>query len=170
MSVARRGVAIALAGIIAVLGADLVAAQGKKKHEEETSKETSKTPAPDLVIVDSETVIKAGGCDVGDPLITGTIAIKNRGDARADRLLAKPISAVYIPETLDVKDEDIVPNALQPLELFSTDILAGKGVVKTGRGFEGQRKVYVVVDPYNEIPESNEKNNLIVRTVTFKCK
>ena len=166
MSVARRGVAIALAGVIAILGADLVAAQNNKKKQEEAVK----TPGPDLIIVDSETVIKAGGCEVDDPLITGTIAIKNQGDQRADRLLAKPISAVYIPETLDIKDEDIVPNALQPLELFSTDILAGKGATKTGRGFEGQRKVFVVVDPYNEIAERNEKNNIIVRTVTFKCK
>jgi hypothetical protein len=102
-------------------------------------------------------------------LVTGTIAIKNRGDARAERLLAKPISAVYIPENLDIKDEDIVPNALQPLELFSTDILAGKGAVKEGRGFKGERKVFIVVDPYNEIPESNEKNNILVRNVKFNC-
>lgn len=156
---------IALAGLIAIAGADLAAAQAKKKQPE-----APQPPAPDLVIIDSETVIKAGGCEVGDPLVTGTIAIKNQGDARADRLLAKPISAVYIPETLDIKDEDIVPNALQPLELFSTDILAGKGAVKTGRGFEGKRKVFVVVDPYNEIAEKNEKNNILVRTVTFNCK
>lgn len=168
MKLLFKGAALMLAALFAVSAADLASAQNKKKKEEEKPA-VAAAPAPDLQIVDSETVIKAGGCGKDDALVTGTIAIKNRGDARADRLLAKPISAVYIPENLDIKDEDIVPNALQPLELFSTDILAGKGAEKNNRGFKGERKVFIVVDPYNEIPESNEKNNIIVRTVKFNC-
>ena len=170
MKLLIKSTALTLAALFAVSSADLSYAQNnKKKKEEEKPVAVALTPMPDLQIVDSETVIKAGGCGKDDAIVTGTIAIKNRGDARADRLIAKPISAVYIPENLDVKDEDIVPNALQPLELFSTDILAGKGVEKNNRGFKGERKIFVVVDPYNEIPESNEKNNIIVRTVKFNC-
>jgi hypothetical protein len=165
-----KSAALTLAALFAVSAVDMSYAQNnKKKKEKEEEQVESKTPMPDLNLVDSETVIKAGGCGKDDPLVTGTIAIKNRGNARADRLIAKPISAVYIPENLDIKDEDIVPNALQPLELFSTDILAGKGAEKGNRGFKGERKVFIVVDPYNEIPESNEKNNILVRTVKFNC-
>lgn len=144
-------------------------AQTKKKKEAEPAA-VATGPGPDIVLIDSETIVEAGGCGVDEPLIKGTIAIKNKGDARADRLLAKPISAVYIPENLDMKDEDIVPNALQPNELFSTDIIAGKGAIKEGRGFKGPRKVFVIVDPYNAIAEGNENNNVLVRTVTFNCK
>jgi hypothetical protein len=158
---------LSLVGAIA-LGAQDAMAQAKKKAAEPAPPPAA--PGPDLILIDAETTVEAGGCGVDDPLIKGTIAIKNRGNARADRLLAKPISAVYIAENLDVKDEDIVPNALQPNELFSTDILAGKGAMKDDRGFKGPRKVLIVVDPYNEIKESNETNNVIVRTVTFKCR
>jgi CARDB len=160
--------ALSLVGAIVLGGQDGMAQ--KKKEQAPAPAPVATGPGPDLVIIDSESVIEAGGCNLDEPLIKGTIALKNRGDARADRLLAKPISAVYIPETLDVKDEDIVPNALQPNELFSTDILAGRGAVKEGRGFNGPRKVLLVVDPYNEIKESNETNNVITRTINFKCK
>jgi hypothetical protein len=161
--------ALSLVGAI-VLGGQDGMAQTKKKKPEPAPVAAPAGPGPDIVIIDSETIIEAGGCGVEDPLIKGTIAIKNRGNARAERLLAKPISAVYIPENLDIKDEDIVPNALQPNELFSTDILAGKGATKDNRGFKGARKVFIAVDPYNEIKESNENNNVIVRTITFNCK
>ena len=171
MKLLLKGAALAFAAMFAVTSADIAYAQNnnKKKKKEEEQPVAATSPMPDLQVVDSETVIKPGTCGKDDPLVTGTIAIKNRGDARADRLVAKPISAVYVPENLDIKDEDIVPNALQPLELFSTDILAGKGAMKEGRGFKGERKVFIVVDPYNEIPESNEKNNILVRTVKFNC-
>lgn len=168
MKLVFKGAAVMLAALFAVSAADLASAQNNKKKKEE-EKPAAAAPGPDLQIIDSETVIKAGGCGKDDALITGTIAIKNRGDARAERLIAKPISAVYIPENLDIKDEDIVPNALQPLELFSTDILAGKGAEKKNRGFKGERKVFIVVDPYNEIAEGNEKNNILVRSVKFNC-
>src|SRR5262245_30609165 len=145
-----------------VLGAQDVMAQKKKKEPAPEPAPAAQTaPGPDIAIVESETKVSAGGCGVDEPLIKGVIAIKNRGDARAERLLAKPISAVYLPENLDIKDEDIVPNALQPDELFSTDILAGKGAIKDGRGFNGKRKVFIVVDPYNAIAEGNETNNVI---------
>jgi hypothetical protein len=159
--------ALTLVGAIVLGGQDGMA---QKKKQEPAPAPVATGPGPDLIIIDSETVLEAGGCNSDEPLIKGTIALKNRGDARAERLLAKPISAVYIPENLDVKDEDIVPNALQPNELFSTDILAGKGAVKEGRGFKGPRKVLIVVDPYNEIKESNEQNNVITRTINFNCK
>jgi len=166
---------LSLVGAIVLAGQSAMAQKKKKEPAPEATPVATVTPAivgpgPDIAIVESETIVEAGGCGVDDPLIKGTIAIKNRGNARAERLLAKPISAVYLPENLDIKDEDIVPNALQPNELFSTDILAGKGAVKDDRGFKGKRKVFIIVDPYNAIHETNESNNVIVREVTFNCK
>src|SRR5687767_10481298 len=98
MKLLFQGAALMLAALFAVSSADLTYAQNNKKKKEEEKPAVAAAPAPDLQIIDSETVIKAGGCGKDDALITGTIAIKNRGDARADRLIAKPISAVYIPE------------------------------------------------------------------------
>jgi len=76
----------------------------------------------------------------------------------------------WIPEMLDMKDDKLVPNSMAPLEIFSTDVHIGKGKVKTGSGLVGTRKVYIMVDPYNKIAETNEQNNLLVRNLTFNCK
>src|SRR5688572_7941927 len=102
--------AVAALSLIGAIGCGAMdaSAQGKKKGAEPAPAAAPAKPGPDIVLIESETIVEAGGCGVDDPLIKGTIAIKNRGDQRAERLLAKPISAVFVPENLDVKDEDIV--------------------------------------------------------------
>ena len=131
---------------------------------------TSDPTLPDLVILPAESDIQAGGCNPDDPLFSGTIAVKNNSKVRADRLVVDPLTAGYLPETLDIKDEDIVPNSLAPKEILSTDVLAGKGREKVNRGFNGKRTVYYVVDPYNKVKEGNETNNLLKMEVTLSCK
>ena len=125
---------------------------------------------PDLIILPAESDIQAGGCNPDDPLFSGTIAVKNNSKVRADRLITDPLTAAYLPENIDIKDEDIIPNSLAPKEILSTDVLAGKGREKVNRGFNGKRTVYFVVDPYNKIKESNETNNLLKMEVTLSCK
>jgi CARDB len=126
--------------------------------------------APDITIIPDQTEVNVGACDDPSEILNGTVAVKNSGRARAERLLVEPIVAVYVPELLDLKDEKLVPNSLAPKEIFSTDFHIGKGKIKAARGLVGKRRVYVVVDPYNKIPEGNEQNNILVREVTFNCK
>jgi hypothetical protein len=127
-------------------------------------------PGPDIVVLPDQTEMTVGGCGVNDELISGTVGVRNQGKDRADRLIVEPIVTVYIPEMLDMKDDKLVPNSLSPKEIFSTDVHLGKGKIKAGRGLVGKRKVYISVDPYNKINESNEQNNLLVRELTFDCK
>lgn len=163
------GVAL-IATAVAVSGAD-AATKKKKKVIKKTVivAPAVELPGPDITIISDQTEIKLGTCGVGDQLIEGTVAVKNSGKDRAERLLIEPIVAVYIPELLDLKDEKLVPNSLAPKEIFSTDFHIGQGKIKDKRGLAGKRKVYIVVDPYNKIPENNEQNNILVREVTFKC-
>lgn len=173
-----------LMGAVSVLGVIAVAlAAGTGDAEAQTKKKKKKVikkpavvvapapdlPGPDITIITDQTEVNLGSCGVGDQLISGTVAVKNSGKDRAERLLVEPIVAVYIPEMLDLKDEKLVPNSLAPKEIFSTDFHIGQGKIKDKRGLNGKRKVYIVVDPYNKIPESNEQNNILVREVTFKC-
>ena len=127
---------------------------------------------PDLIVLPDQTILTVNpkGCDVNEELISGTVGVKNQGDGRADRLIVEPIVSVWIPEMLDMKDDKLVPNSMAPLEIFSTDVHIGKGKVKTGRGLVGKRTVYIMVDPYNKIAETNEQNNLLKRELTFNCK
>lgn len=128
-------------------------------------------PAPDISYIKTEISLKVGGCGVDDELVTGTIGVKNYGNARAERLLAEPVVSVLIPDIgFDLKDDKLVPNSLAPNEIFSTDVHIGKGKIKDLRGLNGVINVYVAVDPYNKIPESNERNNLLKVPLTFKCK
>ena len=127
-------------------------------------------PGPDLIVLPDQTELTAGGCGINDEVISGTVGVKNQGPDRAERLIVEPIVSVWIPEMLDMKDDKLVPNSLAPKEIFSTDVHIGKGKVKTGRGLVGRRKIYIMVDPYNKIAESNEQNNLLVRELIFNCK
>lgn len=150
-----------LAGVLAV-GSLHVLAQSK-----------SKTPVkngPDFVIVEQGlTKITVGGCNKEDPLFTGTLAVVNKGNEKADRLLAVAIAAAYIPENLDMKHEVINANSLAADEVFSVNFEVGKGLEKAGRGFNTSRTVYLVIDPFNKIVEANENNNIVKKTLSFKC-
>ena len=168
----KKTLAFACAAMMVFGAADAFAQSKKKKNqkaEEKKVEETTDPNLPDLVILATETEVAVGGCNLGDPLITGTIAIKNNSKARADRLLTEPLTAAYLPENLDIRDEDIVANSLAGKEILSTDIVAGKDKVKAARGFKGKRTVYIVVDPYNKIKEGNETNNVLKRELAFNC-
>jgi len=127
---------------------------------------------PDLIVLPDQVDLQVNpkGCDLNEELFSGTVGVKNIGDGRADRLIVEPIVSVWIPEMLDLKDDKLVPNSMAPKEIFSTDVHIGKGKIKTGRGLVGRRNVYVMVDPYNKIAETNEQNNLLVKQLVFNCK
>ena len=127
---------------------------------------------PDLIVLADQVdlTVNPKGCDVNEELFSGTIGVKNIGDGRADRLIVEPIVSVWIPEMLDLKDDKLVPNSMAPKEIFSTDVHIGKGKIKAGRGLIGHRKVYIMVDPYNKIAETNEQNNLLVKDLVLNCK
>lgn len=155
-----------LVTVEAIQGSDqAVAAKKKKVKVEEPPADPTK---PDLVLVDDLTVVKFGGCKPGDELINGAIVFRNVG-TRSNLKLTKPLVAAYIPENLDMTDADTVLNSLDSLEVTSKKIAIGKGLEKNGRGFKGTRKVFVVIDPYNIVPEGNERNNIIVRDVKMSC-
>lgn len=167
-SVVSRLVAVSTMVVaLGVAAAPAFAQQNKKK--EEPAAQTG-PDLPDLVILKDQTELTFGACDQKGSLVTGVVAIRNNGKAGADRLVSEPLTAVLIPENLDMKDEDIVPNALKPKEILSTDVTVGRDRIKTGRDFNKKRTVLVLVDPYNKIQESNENNNTLRLDVTLKCK
>lgn len=146
-------------------------AQVSAKTKEPPPKADPGPPLPDLVVLSDPalTKLEAGGCEKSDPLIKGIVALRNQGTARAKSLLISPIVATYIPEMLDIKDEDVDPNSLNIGEIMTKDVTAGKGVEKHNRGLKGPRTVYILVDPYNKIAEGNEINNIEKRTIVFNC-
>jgi hypothetical protein len=125
---------------------------------------------PDLIILDSQTTISFGGCGVNDPLLTGTVAIKNQGNSKDDIQLTKPLIGVYVPENPDMRDEEVVVVPLKPNNIVTKDIVVGKGLEKEGRGFNGVRKIYIIADPFNAVHESNKLNNLSARYIRMNCK
>jgi len=157
-------------GLLASGGTDALAQKSKKKTEPAPKADTG-PPMPDLVVLSDKTLtnIAAGGCGKDDPLIKGVVALRNQGKQRASALVTSPIVATYIPEMLDMKDEDIDPNSLNLGEILTKEVSVGKGEEKGKRGLKGTRTVYIVVDPYNKIAESNETNNIEKRTITFNC-
>ena len=168
---------LAVAGLaLAVASGDALAAKKKVYYAKKPAPVVTKlpppptAPGPDLIVLPDQTELTVGGCGVNDEVISGTVGVKNQGNDRAERLIVEPIVSVWIPEMLDMKDDKLVPNSMAPKEIFSTDVHIGKGKIKTGRGLVGKRKVYIEVDPYNKINESNEQNNLLVRELTFNCK
>lgn len=163
--------AAALLSVVSLASGASEAFAQKAKSKEPPPKADAGPPLPDLVVLSDKalTRLEAGGCEKNDPLITGVVALRNQGNARAKSLLITPIVATYIPEMLDLKDERVDPNSLNVGEIMTKDVTAGKGVEKRNRGLKGPRTVYIVVDPYNKIAESNEINNIEKRTITFNC-
>lgn len=99
---------------------------------------------PDLVIVQSDSRIVAGGCRRTQPLATGLIVVKNEGDSRANRKFgvidrfARSLVAVYVPEHLDMIDRVYERAILEPKDQESVSISVGRGVVKAGRFLDGE--------------------------------
>lgn len=163
--------ATAVLGIGLLISGDAIAQKSKSKSKEPEKKADTGPALPDLVVLSDKTLTKIdfGGCAKDEALIKGVVAVRNQGKARAPALATSPIVATYIPEMLDMKDEDIDPNSLNLGEILTKEVTAGRGEEKTKRGLNGTRTVYIVVDPYNKIAESNETNNIEKRSLTFKC-
>ena len=173
------GVSIVAVAAVALSVASSDALAAKKRRAVYRPKAPAAAPAPvitangpDLIVLADQVdlTVNPKGCDVGEELLSGTIGVKNIGNGRADRLIVEPIVSVWIPEMLDMKDDKLVPNSMAPKEIFSTDVHIGKGKIKAGRGLVGKRNVYIMVDPYNKIAETNEQNNLLVKQVVFNCR
>lgn len=98
----------------------------------------------DLVIVQSDSRIVAGGCRLNEPLATGLIVVKNEGASRANRKFgvidrfARSLVAVYVPEHLDMIDRVYERAILEPKDQESVSIAVGRGVVKAGRFLDGE--------------------------------
>ena len=177
-SAALRAVALAVIAV-SMLSTDAFAAK-KRPAPKPATPAAAAAPAaapasahgPDLVVLADQTTLTVNpkGCEPNEDLFSGTVAVKNQGDGRADRLIVEPIVSIYIPDMLDLKDDKLTPNSLAPLDVFTTDVHVGKGKAKEGRGLTGKHKVYILVDPQNKIAETNEQNNLLVRELTFNCK
>ena len=177
-AIAVAAAALVIVPSVASAAADFYYYHGKKIYRHPAATAATPAPAPttahgpDLIVLADQTVVTVNpkGCDQNEDLLTGTVAIKNRGDAQAERLIVEPIVSIWIPEMLDLKDDKLVPNALTPNGIFTTDFHVGKGKIKNGRGLIGHRKVYIMADPYNKIPKATTLDNLLVRDVVFACK
>lgn len=97
------------------------------------------TAAPDLVIVEEDSVINFESCEENRPLATGLIAIKNIGDSRAKMRLglltrfSRSMLAVYVPEHLDMIDNGFERSVMDARDQESIRIEVAKGVKKRGR-------------------------------------
>ena len=105
---------------------------------------------PDLVITTDSRIPLQGSCEKDSPLWTGTIAIKNIGDAEAafgggggltdGSILdsSKPenvILSVYVPQNIDIKQEEGLQRSLKPLDQRGFGISIGEGRLKKCRFF-----------------------------------
>jgi len=105
---------------------------------------------PDLVITTDSRIPLQGSCERDSPLWKGVIAIKNIGDADAafgggggltdGSILdsSKPenvILSVYVPQNIDIKQEEGLQRALRPLDQRGFGISIGEGRLKKCRFF-----------------------------------
>ena len=105
---------------------------------------------PDLVITTDSRIPLQGSCERDSPLWKGVVAIKNIGDADAafgggggltdGSILdsSKPenvILSVYVPQNIDIKQEEGLQRALRPLDQRGFGISIGEGRLKKCRFF-----------------------------------
>lgn len=99
----------------------------------------SAVAAPDLVIQKSDTDLKFVSCELGEPLVEGTIVIRNSGDTDANLREAsdffRSFVAVYNPENIDLIEKDTKRTKMEPKEQRSISISVGRGKVKKGRSY-----------------------------------
>ncbi len=94
---------------------------------------------PDLLIVQEESVVTAGGCGVDEPLARASIVIKNAGESSARavggivNMLAKSLVLVYVPEYPDLRGRAFELALLGPRDQESIEVVVGLGKVKEGR-------------------------------------
>jgi len=122
---------------------------------------------PDLVIRSVD--LKAtGNCDPFQPLVTGTLVIKNVSDVRAPLIVGSPLFSVF-----DVDDESFYDDEARPLESLAPGETATArvriGILRDKRGVTGVRRFVAVADPDDRIEESDERNNSYFVRVRVDC-
>jgi hypothetical protein len=132
-----------------------------------TGKGSAADGLPDLVIRSVD--LKATGkCNPFEPLVVGTLVIKNISDVRAPIVVGSPLFSVY-----DVEDESFFDDDARPLESLAPGETATArvriGVLRDKRGVSGVRKFVAVADPDDRIAESNERNNSYFVRVPVDC-
>ncbi len=101
----------------------------------------------DLVILRKQSTIEFVGCEKGQPLLKGSIAVKNIGDKTATWLPTRLMLGIFVQEAPDIRKETRWLGALSPNEIQSKEFNIGKGIHKKGRGITNTLRLRV---PKNE--------------------
>jgi len=122
---------------------------------------------PDLVIRSVD--LKATGkCNAFQPLVTGTLVVKNVSNVRAPLIVGSPLFSVYDVENPSFFDDDARPlESLAPGETATARVRIG--VLRNKDGISGMRKFVAVADPDDRIAESDERNNSYFVRVRVDC-
>jgi len=122
---------------------------------------------PDLVIRSVE-LEATGKCNPFQPIVTGTLVIKNVSDVRAPLVVDAPLFEVF-----DVDDQSFFDKDFRPLESLAPGETATArvrvGAFRNKDGVTGVRRFVAIADPEDRIDESNEQNNSYFVRVRVDC-
>lgn len=122
---------------------------------------------PDLVIRSVE-LEATGKCNAFQPIVTGTLVIKNVSDVRAPLVVGAPLFEVF-----DVDDQSFFDKDFRPLESLAPGETATArvrvGAFRNKDGVTGVRRFVAIADPEDRIKESNERNNSYFVRVRVNC-
>ncbi len=122
---------------------------------------------PDLVIRSVE-LQATGKCNAFQPIVTGTLVIKNISDVRAPLVVDAPLFEVFDVDDRSFFDKDFRPlESLAPGETATARVRVGAFRVKNG--LTGLRRFVAIADPEDRIEESNERNNSYFVRVRVDC-
>jgi len=122
---------------------------------------------PDLVIRSVE-LEATGACNAFQPIVTGTLVIKNISDVRAPLVVDAPLFEVFDVDDRSFFDKDFRPlESLAPGETATARVRVGALHVKDG--ISGVRRYIAIADPEDRIEESNERNNSYFVRVRVDC-
>ena len=124
---------------------------------------------PDLVILTQGTHISASGkCVIGQPLVSGSVVIKNIGEAIAWPKGTKMLR-VYSLDNPKLKDDDRKLKVLRPGETMKIKVNAGRAVLR--KDIAGRHRIMIEIDPDNQIQECRKANNTWFRAIpiTINC-
>ncbi len=122
---------------------------------------------PDLVIRSVE-LEATGKCNPFQPIVTGTLVIKNVSDVRAPLVVDAPLFEVFDIDDRSFFDKDFRPlESLAPGETATARVRVGAFRVKDG--LTGVRRFIAIADPEDRIEESNERNNSYFVRVRVDC-
>lgn len=94
---------------------------------------------PDLIINVQDSTIRPGSCETASSLVSGRIAIKNKGEEsaalRVTERFTRSMLAVYVPENIDMIAKKTEREKLDPFDQEGIEFEIGAGVQKKGRNF-----------------------------------